>query len=169
MYEPILNHVLVEIDDREAKWGGDDSSDSPLGKSYKKGTLRKLGDFFVTKDYPFLPNISMLSSIVNRPIMWHAGHEGESIFEHEGKKYAFIFWWDIVGVKVAADATDQSLATQHALPEEQPEQPIYKPDPAENEDVKKTRATLKKHGVQNPEGVDIIGGGAENGHFTGIR
>jgi hypothetical protein len=193
MYEPVLNHVLVEIDDREAAWGGDQSADGPMGKSYNKGKLISVGDIFAFGDTARLDTdmlievMGALQTFVGRPIMWHKGHEGESIFEHEGKQYAFIFWWDIVGVKpqtikevsdrvtaksqLAADARSHAADIQSGTEMGQVRDQYggTTGQPPENDDVKATRKTLKKHGVPAPQDVEIIGGGPENGNFTAIR
>lgn len=98
MYEPLFNQVLVEIDDKEAKWGkGND--DSMLGASYREGLLLSVGEVIPTQehhDYNPWPN---LEPIVGKQIMWNEGHEAGKVFEHEGKMYALVYWWDIVGVK----------------------------------------------------------------------
>jgi hypothetical protein len=190
MYEPVLNHVLVQIDDREAAWGGDQSADGPMGKSYNKGKLISIGDMFPFGDTARL-DIEDLDAIqkiilkgyIGRPVMWHKGHEGESIFEHEGKQYAFIFWWDIVGVKpqtvqeVSDRVVEKSQSFAKSADETHPHvlealaQEVHKrgPEPIENDDVKATRETLKVYGVPTPENVEIVGGGPENGNFTGTR
>jgi hypothetical protein len=48
------------------------------------------------KVYGFFDSIEELKG---KYIMWHEGHEAGTVFEHDNKKYALIFWWDIIGVK----------------------------------------------------------------------
>lgn len=105
MYEPLFNTVLVEIDDSEAKWGtGND--DSTLGKSYRFGTVVTFGQFLPTADYPVwkgIPSdkalIVIISELEGKQIMWNEGVEAGTVHEHDGKQYAFIYWWDIRGGK----------------------------------------------------------------------
>lgn len=98
MYKPKFNSLLVEIDDKDAKWGkGND--DSMLGASYREGKLMHIGHIFPTKDYPSIASAESLKASVGRAIMWNEGVEAGTVFEHEGKQYAFIYWWDVRGVK----------------------------------------------------------------------
>lgn len=152
-YKPLFNTLLVEIDDSEAKWGtGND--DSMLGKSYRYGTV--VADqhpiFFATKDYPLSPQDvnAITSPLGGRKVMWNEGVEAGTIHEHEGKQYAFIYWFDIRGVELYEQGETEPDVT------------------ASNEDVEATKRTLERHGV-DPDKVDIVGGGDENGNFTGVR
>lgn len=103
MYKPKFNHVLVEIDDKDGKWGkGND--DSFGGETFREGKLVELNEIFSTADYPLdfdaLEEIgNTLREMVGKTIMWNEGHEAGKVFEEGEKKYALINWWDIVGVK----------------------------------------------------------------------
>jgi len=97
MFKPKFNKVLVEIDDKEAKWG-DGNDESMLGASYREGIMLRLGPLLPTKDYPDIPPLNELDH-VGEPIMWHEGTEAGTVFEEDGKKYGLIYWWDIIGVK----------------------------------------------------------------------
>lgn len=103
MFKPFLNTILVEIADEDAKWGtGND--DSMLGRSYREGTVVDIGLFIATADYPTLLDglteiIEELRVLIGKQIMWNEGVEAGTVFESDGKQYAFIYWWDIRGVK----------------------------------------------------------------------
>lgn len=104
MYKPLFNQVLVEVDTESDKWGtGND--DSMLGKDYREGTVIEIGDVVPTADYPEVPVDRVpvvhttLPKLVGKQVMWNQGHESGKTFEHEGKMYALVFWWDLVGVK----------------------------------------------------------------------
>lgn len=100
MFKPLFNQALVEVDTESDKWGtGND--DSMLGKDYREGTVVEYGQFLPTKDYPKTPDdleLSVLAAPMEH-IMWNQGHEAGKTFEHDGKLYAFVYWWDLVGVK----------------------------------------------------------------------
>jgi hypothetical protein len=105
MYEPIINSVLVQIDDKEGEWGGG-NDESMLGRSYSKGTLIRIGDFVRTADYPFLSPDSIgalksdIAKLQGRQILWNEGTEAGTTFEFDGKLFGMIYWWDIRGVLV---------------------------------------------------------------------
>lgn len=104
MYKPKFNSVLVEIDDKDAKWGSA-NDESMLGKSYTKGNVIEFGECFPTEAYPYLPPEGETSlatdfkDIIGKDVMWNEGHEAGTTFEENGKLYGFIYWWDIRGVK----------------------------------------------------------------------
>lgn len=99
MYQPSFNSVLVEIDDKDAEWGGE-NQESMLGKSYSKGKIVAFGDVFSTQSYPFAPEgyQKLFPSLVGKHIMWNEGTEAGTTFEHDGKLYGFIYWFDIRGI-----------------------------------------------------------------------
>lgn len=101
MYKPKFNHVLVEIDDKDAKWGTDEGNLG--GVVYREGTLLSIGLLIPTSEYP---NIDLLINAHDdliaakgQTVMWNEGHEAGTVFEHDNKKFALIYWWDIIGVK----------------------------------------------------------------------
>lgn len=95
IYQPLFNQVLVEVDTESDKWGtGND--DSMLGKDYREGTVISYGPVVATNDYPE-PMGS--EDVVGKHVMWNQGHEAGKTFEHDGKLYAFVYWWDLVAVK----------------------------------------------------------------------
>jgi hypothetical protein len=97
MYKPLFNQVLVEVDTEGDKWGtGND--DSMLGKDYREGTLVGIGPLMVTEQYPELPAMADIGYL-GRQVMWNQGHEAGKTFEHDGKLYAFVYWFDLVAVK----------------------------------------------------------------------
>lgn len=100
MYTPSFNSVLVEIDTEDDKWGrGND--DSILGKSYGKGKIVSYGNLVADDKY----DSSTLEELIDvlpkegMSIMWNLGTEAGTEFEHDGKQYAFIYWYDIRGVR----------------------------------------------------------------------
>ena len=100
MYSPKFNSVLVEIDDKDAEWGGENNAEM-LGKSYSKGTVVSLDKLLSTHDHP-LPSVSFAKSVhelKGKQIMWNEGAEAGTTFEEGGKLYGFIYWFDIRGVK----------------------------------------------------------------------
>lgn len=103
MYEPAFNSVLVEIDDKDAEWGSG-NDESMLGASYSKGTVVKLGDLAADDKYN-IATLEMVASdlakLKSKQIIWNEGAEAGTIFEHNGKKYGFIYWYDIRGQKAA--------------------------------------------------------------------
>lgn len=101
MYKPKFNHVLVEIDDKDAQWGKS-SENNPLTDAYREGTLRDGGDFYRVADHDVNPDeiVDMVKKLIGKPVMWNEGHEAGTVFEEDGKKYALIYWWDIIGEKV---------------------------------------------------------------------
>lgn len=102
MFKPQFNKVLVEIDDKEAKWGSG-NDDSMLGASYREGRLIECSDkIFRTNEQPLIDIeliVNTVRDMVGKTIMWHEGTEAGTIFEENGKKYGLIFWFDIIGVK----------------------------------------------------------------------
>lgn len=99
MYKPLFNQVLIELDTDEDKWGtGND--DSMLGRDYNRGKVIDAGPVFATADYPIMPgNIAdMVGDLLQKDVMFNKGHEAGKTFEDDGKLYAFVNWWDIVGV-----------------------------------------------------------------------
>jgi hypothetical protein len=107
MYDPLLNSVLVEIDDKDSEWGSG-NDESMLGASFSKGKLIKVPQQIIqTEQYPLDMEgaaylTKKLEQLVDKSIMWNEGTEAGTVFEHEGKKYGFIYWWDIRGVAVDA-------------------------------------------------------------------
>ena len=105
MFKPKFNQVLVEIDDQEAKWGkGND--DNIGGEVYSQGKLISRAQIFFSYADTSRLNKDALDTIMaeidglkDKTIMWNEGHEAGKTFDHDGKKYAFIYWWDIVAEK----------------------------------------------------------------------
>lgn len=102
MYKPKFNHVLVEIiESVEAQYGK--TSDENLGgEVYREGKLIEVGEFIATQEYPISVTQlqeKLVDPLVGKQIMWNEGHEAGTVFEHDNKKYALIYWWDIIGVK----------------------------------------------------------------------
>lgn len=100
MYKPLFNKVLVEVNDQDAKWGSG-NNDNIGGEVYREGKLIETGQYFATADYPVRPEevVPLVESLLGKTIMWHEGHEAGTVFEENGKKYALIYWWDVIGVK----------------------------------------------------------------------
>lgn len=101
MYKPKFNHVLVEIDDKDAKWGKG-TDDNIGGAVYREGKIVDAGECFMTADYPLPPDdlLVLFNTLTDGLcVMWNEGHEAGTVFEENGKKYALIYWWDIIGVK----------------------------------------------------------------------
>lgn len=104
MYEPVFNSVLVQIDDKDADWGGG-NDDSMLGKSFSKGKIIRVGTVQSYKD-TLLTDISQkasqsdLDKLAGKSIMWNEGVEAGTTFEFDGKLFGFIYWWDIRGVLI---------------------------------------------------------------------
>lgn len=100
MYRPLFNQVLVEVDTESDKWGtGND--DSMLGKDYREGIAVSYGPCHATNEHPEVNPLGTLDDCISRRVMWNQGHEAGKTFEHEGKLYAFVYWWDLVAVEVA--------------------------------------------------------------------
>lgn len=98
MYDPSYNSVLVQIDDKDAQWGSG-NDESMLGKSYNKGKFIKCGDVMETDKYMDVGTVDdELTGLVGKSIMWNEGVEAGTTFDHDGKLYGFIYWWDIRGV-----------------------------------------------------------------------
>jgi hypothetical protein len=101
MYKPLFNKVLVEIQESpEDKYGKTD--DNLGGKAYREGKVLDVGPCCSTADYPLTGAdlLEALSSIKNdSTVMWHEGHEAGTVFEENGKQYAFVYWWDLCGLK----------------------------------------------------------------------
>lgn len=98
MYKPLFNQVLVEIDDSDAKWGkGND--DSFGGETFREGQLREFGTLLYTKDYPEVEGVvELLEELIGKRVLWNEGHEAGKVFEHDDKKYALVYWWELVAV-----------------------------------------------------------------------
>lgn len=104
MYKPLFNQVLVEVTLDIADRYGTGNDDSMLGKDYREGKLLELGIFTMTADYPNsdmgLDDIAeRLKGLAGKQVMWNQGHEAGKTFEHDGKLYALVYWFDLVGVK----------------------------------------------------------------------
>jgi hypothetical protein len=101
MYKPHFNHVLVELEIDKWARGSDDSFG---GEVYREGKVTDVGGIMSVRDYP-VPDEDLgdirqyFLDMIGKTIMWNEGHEAGKVFEHDGKKYALIYWWDIVGVK----------------------------------------------------------------------
>lgn len=106
MYQPKFNSVLVEIDDKDAEWGGE-NSEAMLGKSYSKGKVVQIAkECLDTDSHPLNTNTAaeikgLLDDMVGKQIMWNEGAEAGTTFEDDGKLYGMIYWFDIRGVKDA--------------------------------------------------------------------
>ncbi len=101
MYSPKFNSVLVQIDDKDAEWGGENNAEM-LGKSYSKGTVVEIGDLIADDKHSFDViefAVVDLVSLKGKQIMWNEGAEAGTTFEEDGKLYGFIYWYDIRGVK----------------------------------------------------------------------
>lgn len=105
MFKPQFNKVLVEIDDKEAKWGSG-NDESMLGASYREGTAISRGQLIPTADHPsvlsdkgFDATSVAIDHVIGKTIMWHEGTEAGTVFEENGKKYGLIYWFDIIGFK----------------------------------------------------------------------
>lgn len=101
MYEPVFNSVLVQIDDKDAKWGSG-NDESMLGKSYSKGTVIRIGEFINTKEHPLITDVinKEVNQLKGKQIMWNEGVEAGTLFEFDGKQFGFIYWWDVRAVLV---------------------------------------------------------------------
>ena len=100
MYKPLFNKVLVEIDDKESNWGK--GTDTNLGgEVYREGKVLETGMLVDTPDYNTIAidMVGWLSGLTGKQIMWNEGHEAGTIFEENSKKYALIYWFDIVGIR----------------------------------------------------------------------
>lgn len=99
MYLPTNNHVLIEIDTEDAKWGtGND--DSMLGADYNKGRVVQIGHVFTTQEYP-MATANMATYVAqyeNKDVLYNKGAEAGKTFEDDGKLYGLVEWWHIVGV-----------------------------------------------------------------------
>lgn len=106
MYKPLFNKVLVEIDDQDAKWGSG-NNENLGGEAYREGKLIEsnvtfpfvYGDLLLPDDLDPEEVINELHSLEGKTVMWNEGHEAGTVFEEDGKKYALVYWWDIIGVK----------------------------------------------------------------------
>lgn len=94
MYEPKFNSVLVEIEQDE--WGGG-NDESMLGKSFSKGTAISYGEVYATETNILTGEevSELVSSIIGKQIIWNEGAESGTTFEHDGKLYGFIYWYDV--------------------------------------------------------------------------
>lgn len=101
MYKPKFNHVLVEIvESLEAKYNKNSGNENMGGEVYREGKVIEIGLMMPTRDYPGIPSTeSFNDTVINEQVMWNEGHEAGTVHEHDGKKYALIYWWDIIGVK----------------------------------------------------------------------
>lgn len=102
MYQPKFNSVLVEIDNKDGEWGGS-GDDSVMGKSFHKGKVIRIGQAMETQGYPLPADLkyfdSLLAEYLGKTIIWNEGDEAGTTFEHEGKLYGFVYWWNIRGVR----------------------------------------------------------------------
>lgn len=94
MFKPMFNQVLVEVDNKDKEWGGG-NNDNLGGEAYREGTLLGIGRFICTSDYPDYP--LNLGEFLDKHVMWNEGHEAGKTFEEDGKLYALVSWWDLVG------------------------------------------------------------------------
>lgn len=105
MYKPLFNTVLVEIDDKESKWGkGND--DSLGGEVFREGKVIETPDGLTrTDNYPWASAdeaaewAQKVADLKGKTVMWNEGHEAGTVFEEDGKKYALLYWFDLRGVK----------------------------------------------------------------------
>lgn len=111
MYKPQFNTILVEIP--IDKWG-QGNNEGILGKSYRDGKIVSSNLFTTTREYPNLTadDVSDLTRdfVPGAEIRWNEGVEAGTVWDGERdengeitKLYAFIYWWDIRGVKITSD------------------------------------------------------------------
>lgn len=100
MYDPVWNSVLVQIDDKDAKWGkGND--ESMLGASFSKGKVIRIGNFHGTDSHPISTRLMKdVNSLKGKQIIWNEGAEAGTTFEFDGQLFGFVYWHDIRGVLV---------------------------------------------------------------------
>lgn len=114
MYKPQVNTVLVEIP--VEKWGRG-NEEGILGKSYREGKIVDSGFITTTREYPNLNTDDLIDIIADfipgAEIFWNEGVEAGTIWDGERdasgeiiKLYAFIYWWDIRGVKAKDNAKE---------------------------------------------------------------
>lgn len=100
MYKPKFNHVLVEIDDKDARWGTNEENIG--GVVYREGVICSVGHIVPTSEYPLsqVDTAFITKALpIGQKVMWNEGHEAGTVHEDNGKKYALIFWWDVIGDK----------------------------------------------------------------------
>lgn len=100
MYKPKFNHVLVEIDDKDARWGTNEENIG--GAVYREGVIRSVGHIISTQEYPLSQEDTAFvvkSLPVGQAVMWNEGHEAGTVFDHDDKKYALLYYFDIIGDK----------------------------------------------------------------------
>lgn len=104
MFRPSFNHVLVEVDDKEGKWGKG-TNENIGGEAYREGKLVEVCKYFSQPENANMPIedwhgvMKGVQDLIGKHVMWNEGHEAGKTFEEDGKLYALIYWWDIVGVK----------------------------------------------------------------------
>lgn len=103
MYSPKFNSVLVEIDDKDGEWGGE-NSEAMLGKSYSKGTVVSVAIIIPVDKHPMTEAgadeiAKDIHKLISKQIMWNEGAEAGTTFEDGGKLYGMIYWWDVRGAK----------------------------------------------------------------------
>lgn len=105
IYSPLFNKVLVEIDDKDARWGKG-SDDNIGGEVFREGKVLEVADdIFAFGDTAQLSIDSQillegkLRAFLGKQVMWHEGHEAGTVFEENGKKYALIYWFDLIGIQ----------------------------------------------------------------------
>lgn len=105
MYSPKFNSVLVEIDDKDAEWGSE-NSESMLGKSFSKGTIIATPKALINveqyrwfREEEAADMALQVAKLKGKQIMWNEGAEAGTTFEEDGKLYGFIYWYDIRGCK----------------------------------------------------------------------
>lgn len=102
MQKPKFNHVLVQIDDKDSAWGK--GNDESLGGSvYSEGTLVEVAKTFFNTEHTPVGDVDFdeikeeLGKLKGTKIKWNEGHEAGTVFEHDGKQYALIYWFDVIG------------------------------------------------------------------------
>lgn len=105
--KPLNNNVLIEVQKDHAAVSRSDETES---MKYGKLIDFKISQYHLTAsaglelDRGFIDNFAMyLSSLVGKIVRWEEYAEGGQMFEEDGKTYALIPWWRLIGFKEADD------------------------------------------------------------------
>lgn len=103
--KPLNNNVLIEV---QKDYAGVSRSDETESMKYGKLIDFRISQYHLTAsaglelDRNFIDASAMyLGSLVGGTVRWEEYAEGGQMFEEDGKTYALIPWWRLIGFKEA--------------------------------------------------------------------
>lgn len=101
--KPLNNHLLVEVirDDEDViRYTQDETlrKGKVLNASFSNYHLTGMGGMRICETPQELEQMTLeLDYLVGKTVMWSEGAESGTVFQHEGKDYALVSFWQLIG------------------------------------------------------------------------